>query len=323
MVDVVIQDLIENAELEAGVFDALMSSTEAHLTDQYKNGRITGPDYANVYLGSIQTVMAQAVAFTLGLRTANSQADLLDAQTLTEAQNLLKVTADTATAEKQSELITAQIAKLGKDTLLVTQQTATEVNETAKKLKEIDQVTADADLIAQKVFTEVQQTLLVTASHEKTDQETFLVTEKVLTEKQNTLIATNTVAKVTAEKDRIAAETTLLGSKNDTEIQQELKVTEEKNVLANKVITEYAQTHDSHVLGGAVGGVVGAQVALYNKQTDGFDRDAEQKYAKILMDAWSVERSTDLTALVARPPGATNPDLTAVLTIAKAGITTP
>jgi hypothetical protein len=39
--------------------------------------------------------------------------------------------------------------------------------------------------------------------------------------------------------------------------------------------------------------VVGRQKALYQAQTDGFTRDAEQKAAKLLVDTWSVRRTTD------------------------------
>lgn len=40
-------------------------------------------------------------------------------------------------------------------------------------------------------------------------------------------------------------------------------------------------------------GVLGRQMDLYKKQTDGFDRDAEQKLSKIYVDAWNVQRGTD------------------------------
>ena len=37
---------------------------------------------------------------------------------------------------------------------------------------------------------------------------------------------------------------------------------------------------------------MGAQIALINKQKDGFDRDAQQKAAKLLADNWSIRQST-------------------------------
>lgn len=41
------------------------------------------------------------------------------------------------------------------------------------------------------------------------------------------------------------------------------------------------------------GGVLGKQQVLYNKQTDGFDRDAEQKLLKIMNDLYSISMSTN------------------------------
>ena len=39
--------------------------------------------------------------------------------------------------------------------------------------------------------------------------------------------------------------------------------------------------------------MVGKQKLLYGAQTQGFSRDAEQKAAKLMVDTWSVRRTTD------------------------------
>jgi hypothetical protein len=68
-------------------------------------------------------------------------------------------------------------------------------------------------------------------------------------------------------------------------------------LLKHKAITEQAQYGDNvtSILGTtvAVTGVVGKQKLLYNAQTEGFARDAEQKLAKIMADTWNIRRSTD------------------------------
>lgn len=49
-----------------GVFDVMMRSLSAHLDDQAKKNRITGAEYAKVYLGGVHAVMQYGVQFLLG-----------------------------------------------------------------------------------------------------------------------------------------------------------------------------------------------------------------------------------------------------------------
>ena len=51
----------------AGNFDNLMKVVTLHLEAQFAAGRITGTDYATVYLGALQSTLAQAVSFTIKL----------------------------------------------------------------------------------------------------------------------------------------------------------------------------------------------------------------------------------------------------------------
>ena len=57
-----------------------------------------------------------------------------------------------------------------------------------------------------------------------------------------------------------------------------------------RTITEKAQTSAGVA---ATGSVIGTQVALMNKQADGYDRNAEQQAAQILANTWNVRRQTD------------------------------
>ena len=57
-----------------GVFDKLFNTVNLHIDDQYRNGRLKGPEYASVLLGSIQAVLSESVQFVL-------QEQLVEAQT--------------------------------------------------------------------------------------------------------------------------------------------------------------------------------------------------------------------------------------------------
>lgn len=92
MADIQVSDItngsiVDNEWVGTGVFDVLMNAVNKNINIQYQSNRITGHDYANVYLGSLQAVLAQSVQYTLQEKAAEAQIDNLAAQTaLTEEQ---------------------------------------------------------------------------------------------------------------------------------------------------------------------------------------------------------------------------------------------
>ncbi|MCJ9119033.1 hypothetical protein K5E45_14655, partial [Acinetobacter baumannii] len=59
-------DELTQASIEgSGVFDVMLRSVRAHLTDEFNKNRIRGADYANVYLGGLNATLAQATAYAL------------------------------------------------------------------------------------------------------------------------------------------------------------------------------------------------------------------------------------------------------------------
>lgn len=178
MADVIItpitnEDLTTKVVNGTGIFDELMTAANAHLDSQFKNERITGTQYAEVYLGQLQAVLANAVQFLIE-------------RDKTYLNNLL-INAQIELANKQVEQADKQLELLE---------------------KQIELQQAQSDLAKQKIKTEVAQ-------------------------------------------------------------------------IANTVD------------GVAVGGVIGAQVALYKQQRESFLRDAEQKSLKILADTWITRKTID------------------------------
>lgn len=187
----VITDLTQGTLEGTGVFDALMRANKVHLEAEFQKNRIKGPEYATVYLGSLQAVMQAALTFLSQSQKVTAEIALLEAQTALVAQQTLN-------AVKEGDVLDAQRCKLQ----------------------------AEFDLT-------VSTTL-------KSAQEIILLTQKVATER---------------------AQTTGLGVDTDS--------------------------------------VVGRQKALYQAQTTGFTRDAEQKAADLLVRSWSVQRTTDETGTTA------------------------
>ena len=175
-----------------GVFDVLMRANKAHLESEYQKNRIKGPEYATVYLGSLESVMQTSLQFLLN----KDKSDL------------------------EAQLIQAQIEKVNAEIDLVKQQTANAVIE-AEVLR--------------------------------------------------------------AQKCKLDAEFDVL-------LQSKLKTAAEVTLLGQKTQTEKAQTV---AMGVDADSVIGRQKDLYAAQATGFERDAEQKAAKLMIDSWNVRRTTD------------------------------
>ena len=110
MTDIAITDLTNTTEVGTGngVFDKLMQTVLLHIHKEYEDGKISGTDYANVYLGSLQSVMSQAVQFILSEQKAGKEADLVDAQ-------ISLVDSQIRESEEKIDLISAQTAKQYED----------------------------------------------------------------------------------------------------------------------------------------------------------------------------------------------------------------
>ena len=85
--DIVITD-VTNGDLDTnndwvgtGVFDVLMHAVNKNIDGQYLKGRITGSDYANVYLGAMQAVLAHSVDYVMKEKVSEAQVDNMVADT--------------------------------------------------------------------------------------------------------------------------------------------------------------------------------------------------------------------------------------------------
>ena len=85
-----------------GVFDKLMHAINGNILVQYDSGRIKGPEYAQVYLGSMQTAVVEAMKFMLTKEQIAKDLDLKQAQ-------IDKLADDKLTAAKQRDLYQRQI----------------------------------------------------------------------------------------------------------------------------------------------------------------------------------------------------------------------
>ena len=101
-----------NVVTGTGVFDDMMETVNAHMAAQFNLGRITGSDYATVYLTAIQATVQQAVAYTIGVQKGNAEESLLFQKEITEF----------AQTEKTTKTAPTSTSVIGKANTLVTEQ---------------------------------------------------------------------------------------------------------------------------------------------------------------------------------------------------------
>ena len=122
----------------SGVFDVLMRAMKQHLEGEFSKNRIKGPEYATVYLGSLESVMRTALEFVMQNQKASLEATLLEKQ-------IQLVTQQGLNAVIEGDVLRAQECKLKAEydlTLLMK-----------------DKTSAETALLTQKIATEKAQTV--------------------------------------------------------------------------------------------------------------------------------------------------------------------
>jgi len=180
-----------------------------------------------------------------------------------------------------------------------------QIDSHAKITADIANSTAQTEDNTRKIDAEIVAQLARTGNEtSKTTAE--IVAMQAATVNDNTRTVNDTT-RANNDTNRAIGELASLSSKTDAEV----------GLLNQKRETELAQVSDL-VATGTVAGVIGKQKNLFQKQTDGFDRDAEQKLAKIMVDTWSVRQTTD--GALANPAGIDDAAIATVMAKAKQGI---
>jgi len=163
------------------------------------------------------------------------------------------------------------------------------------------QADKQAELLAAQTALAVEQTIGVTKDNlikdkqlEKLDEEIALLVQQIVNAKEAETLAQK-------QQVKIDAETALINQKTKSEIAQILDLVD----------------------GAAVTGVIGKQKELYAKQRDGFERDAEQKLAKLMTDTWNVRTSSDPDGTQANLAGLGDENIQVIIRKALEGVNAP
>lgn len=241
-----------------GVFDDLMEAVNAHLDAQFNLGRLTGADYATVYLGAVQSSMQQSVAFILGKQQADKQAELLEAQTLDiHDQAVLRTqSSDADLSIKRQQIINEAFTN------------GMEVNEYIWEIEYKLNLGETYTYVTVENLTDNDVIALMTADpHDARYPEVNAVTLSM--------------SKVIQHAGKSTAATIIA------------KTQEEVDLLKQKRITEHAQTL-TETIGStiATSSVMGKQAELFTQQAVGFENDAKNAFNKNMADIIKMQINT-------------------------------
>lgn len=220
-----------------GVFDVLMASTALHIQEEYKQGRIRGPEYSQVYLGGLQATLSTSVEYltrskTLGIEISNQEKQglLTEAQTgLVKAQTN-QVTQETTTklpAEVENIKASTALSDVNKDRVreeltliplqgtMLTAQTKQVGAQTVLTGKQTDQLTAElakipieVELLQKQVANAGTQNELLKSQVEGSDLQNSKVPKEIAILEKQALQADAQTAMTTAQTNQVTAETT-------------------------------------------------------------------------------------------------------------------
>ena len=241
-----------------GVFDDLMEAVNAHLDAQFNLGRLTGADYATVYLGAVQSSMQQSVAFILGKQQSDKQAELLEAQTLDiHNQAVLRTQASDADLSIKRQQIINEAFTNGM-----------EVNEYIWEIEYKLNLGETYTFVTIENLTDNDVVALMTADpHDPRYPEVNAVTLSM--------------SKVIQHAGKSTAATIIA------------KTQEEVDLLKQKRITEHAQTL-TETIGSTIvtSSVMGKHAELFTQQAVGFENDAKNAFNKNMADILKMQINT-------------------------------
>lgn len=139
---------VTNLALQDGAFDLLMIAINDHLDKQFDLNRITGSDYATVYLGAMQVALQESIKFVQiqadneiqesqsvqDLALKQAQQDLVEQQALAEQANVVLVNQKAANAIIEGEILVEQVLKVAAEAKLLEQKHVTEYAQTSQTI---------------------------------------------------------------------------------------------------------------------------------------------------------------------------------------------
>ncbi len=166
----------------AGAFDELMRTVKSHLSSEYQAGRITGDNYTNAYISSLDMALGNASQYLLSFELANQQAKLIDEQIANAKVQLELSQKQLEIADKQLDLMDTQINKADKDAELIAAQVLTQTKQLDVMDEQINKLQAEEVAIAQQTANAITQNDQILTQTSKINSEKDILEQRLLTE---------------------------------------------------------------------------------------------------------------------------------------------
>lgn len=284
---ITLESLTTNDINGTGVFDVLMRSVSAQLESQFEKGRIQGGDYAKAYIASVEVALQQGINFLM--TNERTHWETLRAQT--EAQIAL---AQRSRAIADVKLAQAQLQIAQYEGVRIKLSVYTAKNEYA--ISKMALVTSYNQIVLSE-----NQNKLVGEQYEAARAQTMetrsdgtLIAgifgiDKMVKEAQLMLSNEQVDTARAQTKDTLQNGGQILG----VVAEQKKLVQAQVKMVSEQVEGARGQVRGTLSTGEPVVGLIGAQVKLYDQQRISYQRDAETKYTKMLLDTWTARKTID------------------------------
>ena len=228
-----------------GIFDDLMEAVNTHLSAQFNLGRLTGADYATVYLGALQSSLQGSVQFILGKQQADKQADLLTKQIVTEDKKALDVVSTITVRNTQSSKDGTVKDKQALDIVNQTSnrsaaQTTAENTAVKQRLMLVSQTATEAkkaiDVASTTTVRNAQSTKDLLVKQEQVDMS--VAQQATEAKKALDIVSTTAVRNTQSTKDALlkTAQTTVATNSAATELKKSLDIVASTEVKGKQAL---------------------------------------------------------------------------------------
>lgn len=167
MIDLSIEDITSNGTVVLdgtkykwtgdGALDKLLEVVNANIKMQWDNGGITSKNFAEVYIGIIPTVLAQATQYAMQEKQIEADIAIKEKELEVKAAQLVLTERQVVNAEKDIETKAQQILNLQEDNLVKKQQVLSEKANVALIERNIFKVENEAKLVDEEVLNAQKQ----------------------------------------------------------------------------------------------------------------------------------------------------------------------
>lgn len=288
-----------------GLFDELMRSVKAHLSEEYTQQRLRGSDYTKVYLGSMEAAMANTTQYLIGSALLEVQKLKIEAETKLidlqrdklnfEIQELLPLQRDQLQLENDKLTLEVRVVELQRDKLdyEIKHIMPLQKLQIEWQNKQIEANIRKIDFEIDKLFPLQERKLQLEIDKFNYEVTELLPLQKAQLKYQNDKLDFELNQLLPLQKAQLQLANDKLSNDILLIAAQIKKIDAEIDLLIYKGYSEFSNISDVLPTGAAINGITRRQRELLEKQKDGFDRDAEQKLAKLMVDTYAVQRTTD------------------------------